>query len=69
MVAGIVDDSGTLGMGQWSASELPGRSEQSFDGRRRRSLLWVHRRQQEVGRVVPCSLDRLEGTGEFLEVR
>ena len=69
VVADIVNDSRALGMGQWSAPELPGRSEQSFDGRRRRLLQWVRQRLPEMGGGVCCLLDQLEGTGELLEVR
>ena len=61
-----VDGLGRLESSQWSLLELPERPEQSFDDRRGNRLLWVLRRQQEVGRGVHCPPVQLEDAGGLL---
>ena len=48
-VADVVVGPGVLGTDQWSALELPGRSEVASADRRGSSLLWVHRRCRRWG--------------------
>ena len=56
-VADVIVGPGALGTDQWSAPELPGRSEAASADRSEISLLWVHRRWLEVGVMMYYPLD------------
>ena len=62
----VVDGLRSVGTSQCGPPVLPECSERSFDDRRGNWLLWVLRRQQEVGRGVHCPLVQLEDAGGLL---